>query len=69
MRYVRSKYAEHERDLAYRIYVCDSLWASGNERRLDLRFAEMLKPKAPNDERSGAEIAVDVIGRLGLKVE
>lgn len=59
---------EYHKELAYRIYITDSLFYQSDEKRLTKRFYDIIKP-APVDKRSGDDIALDVIGRLSLKVE
>lgn len=68
MRYVLAKYKEKQEELAYRIYLTDSLYYQSEGKRLTTRYMDMIKPK-PVDNRTGDEIAYDVIKRLGLKVE
>lgn len=52
---------------AFRLYVSDSLFASGENKRLTTRFADIIEfnPKA-KDNRSGKEIADDVLSRMGF---
>lgn len=68
MRYVRAKYAEYNEALAYRIYVSDSLYYLNTDKKLVKRYIDIIKPY-PQDKRTGDEIAIDVITKLGLKVE
>lgn len=68
MRYVRSKYNQYKTDQAYRIYITDSLYANGQGKALTARYYDLIHPKEI-DPRSGDEIALDVINRLGLKVD
>ena len=74
MRYVIARYNSFQREVAYRIYVTDCLrimtentarFAKGNY--VQKRYADWLKP-APTDNRTGAEIAADVIKKAGLVV-
>lgn len=67
MRYVESKYLVYQRDWAYRFYIADTLWASAENKKLSKRLSELIHP-TPVDDRSGDEIAQDVIDRLELKV-
>lgn len=53
---------------AFRVYVTDSLYAMGNEKRLTQRYIELIKPKKI-DKRSAQEIADDVIKRCGLTLD
>lgn len=69
MRYVESRYEEYQRDLAYRIYVTDSLYLDAQNKMMNMRYAEIIGLKKTKvDTRSGDEIAEDVIKRAGLEV-
>ena len=68
MRYVKCKWQERQQDLTYRIYITDSLYCIGRNKMLEKRYYDVINPPKI-DNRSGNEIAVDVIQRLGLKVE
>ena len=74
MRYAVSRYNQHQREHAYRIYVSDCLrimtentakYAGGTH--LTKRYADVIQRK-PLDNRSGAEIAADIIQKAGLVV-
>ena len=75
MRYALARYKEFTRERAYRVYVTDCLraiaentanFAGGNY--ITNRFADAcIKVKAV-DNRTGEEIAADVIKRTGLVV-
>ena len=74
MRYAQARYNQHQRDLAYRIFVSEGLriltentakMAQGAY--LTANFLDIINPK-PKDERSGAEIASDVLTRAGIEV-
>lgn len=74
MRYVVARYNEKQRDMAYRIYLTDSLKyiaentarsVSSDGKYLTVRYIDIIEPK-PQDNRSGDEIAIDVITRAGL---
>lgn len=58
----------YNEELAYRIYITDSLYYEADNKRLTNRFLDLLKRK-PVDKRTGDEIASDVITRLGLKLK
>lgn len=68
MRYVKAKWEKSQRDLAYRIYITDSLYAFGQGKVMSERFINLIKSEE-SDGRSGDEVAADVINRLGLKVK
>ena len=74
MRYAIARYQSQQRDLAYRIYVTDCLrMATENTAKMSqgsykaARFYDIINPK-PVDNRSGNEIAADIIKRAGIEV-
>ena len=74
MRYAIARYQSQKRDLAYRIYVSDCLRIiSENTARISngsyvtAKFADIINPK-PVDNRTGEEIAADIIKRAGIEV-
>ena len=74
MRYATARFNQHQRDLAYRIYVTDCLrMATENTAKMSqgsytaVRFYDIINPK-PVDNRSGNEIAADIIKRAGIEV-
>lgn len=56
------------RDRAYRFYVTDALSLAPQNKYISQRYADMIKPHKI-DNRSGDEIAMDIISRHGLKVK
>lgn len=68
MRYVMSRYEKTQKDLAYRFYITDGIYAQGNDQHLTNRFADLLSGIG-KEEKDGDEIASDIIGRLGLHFE
>ena len=74
MRYAMARYQSQQRDLAYRIYVSDCLRIiSENAAKMcggsymTAKFADIINPK-PVDNRTGEEIAADIIKRAGIEV-
>ena len=74
MRYAIARFNHHQRDLAYRIYVTDCLRIiSENTAKMcggsyiTVKLADIINPK-PVENRSGEEIAVDIIKRAGIEV-
>ena len=64
MRYAMARFNQHQRELAYRIYITDSLRViTGNT----TRYADFLLHK-DNDTRSGQEIVDDIVKRAGIEV-
>lgn len=68
MRYAIARYQKDQRELAYRIFVTDCLQLAPQGKYRTDRFADFIFNKKV-DERSGDEIAADVIKRAGLCVE
>lgn len=74
MRYAMARFNQHQRDLAYRIYVTDCLRIisentakMGGGSYITAKFADIINPK-PVDDRTGEEIAADIIKRAGIEV-
>ena len=74
MRYAMARYQSQQRDLAYRIYVSDCLRIiSENTAKMSggsyitTKFADIINPK-PVDNRTGEEIAADIIKQAGIEV-
>ena len=74
MRYVTTRYQSQQRDLIYRIYVTNCLrimtentakQSGGNY--MTAESEDLIKPKK-KDNRTGNEIAADVIRNAGIKV-
>lgn len=70
MRYVKSRYRNYQRDLAYRIYITDSLQLAAQNKYLTFRYADYIAGRMPKpDNRSGDDIALDIINRFDLKMK
>lgn len=74
MRYATARFNQHQRDLAYRIYVTDCLRIIsentakiGGGSYITAKFADIINPK-PVDNRTGEEIAAEIINRAGIEV-
>ena len=74
MRYAMARYQSQQRDLAYRIYVTDCLRIisentakMGGGAYITAKFADIINPK-PADDRTGEEIAADIIKQAGIEV-
>ena len=74
MRYVIARYRSQQRDLAYRIYVAECLRmisenaaSGGGGSHMAVKFEDIITPK-PVDNRTGEEIAADIIKRAGIEV-
>ena len=65
MRYVRAKVAEDDERMAYRAYVTESLRLQGKNKYIQRSWLDIIDPK-PADNRSGDEIAVQVLRNTGL---
>lgn len=74
MRYAMARFNQHQRDLAYRIYIGDCLRIisentakMGGGSYITAKFEDIINPK-PADNRTGEEIAADIIKRAGIEV-
>ena len=74
MRYAMARFNQHQRDLAYRIYVSDCLRIIsentakiGGGSYITAKFEDIINPK-PVDNRTGEEIAADIIKLAGIEV-
>ena len=74
MRYAMARYQSQQRDLAYRIYVSDCLRiiSENTAKRcvgsyITAKFSDIINQK-PADNRTGEEIAADIIKRAGIEV-
>ena len=61
--YLSARLDRFEQDLVYRVYMADSFYLYGDNKRLSQRFYDILRP-TPQDTRSGDEIALDIIEKL-----
>lgn len=71
MSYFLAKTQEIMRERAYKIYVTESLFAQGAGKRLTKSYRDLIKSleRTETDNRSGDEIAADVIHKIGLRTE
>ena len=74
MRYAIARYQSQQRDLAYRIYVTDCLrMVTENTAKMGSgsyiidKLADIINPKTV-DDRTGEEIAADIIKLAGIEV-
>ena len=74
MRYAIARYQSQQRDLAYRIYIADCLRIisentakMGGGSYITVKLADIINPK-PVDNRTGEEIAADIIKQAGIEV-
>lgn len=74
MRYAMARYQSQQRDLAYRIYVADCLRIisentakMGGGSYITAKLTDIINPN-PVDNRTGEEIAADIIKRAGIEV-
>ena len=58
---------EYSREETYRIYVSRSLQLAPQNKYMQKDYVELLKSSERRDNRSGDEIASDIITRAGLK--
>lgn len=62
-----AKFNSHVEEVKYRNYVADILYWRGQGKTLTITYNDFIHPK-PVDNRTGDEIALDVINNLGLKL-
>ena len=74
MRYVTTRYQSQQRDLIYRIYVtnCLRIMTENTAKQfggnyVTAEYEDLINPKK-KDNRTGDEIAADVIRNAGIKV-
>lgn len=74
MRYAMARYQSQQRDLVYRIYLTDCLRIIGENTAkigggsyITAKFSDIINQE-PVDNRSGEEIAADIINRAGIEV-
>ena len=74
MRYAIARYQSQQRDLAYRIYVSECLRmisenaaSGGGGSYMAVKFEDVLNPKQV-ENRTGEELAADIIKRAGIEV-
>lgn len=60
---------QYRKELAYRIYITDTLYYRSDNKKLTKRYVDMIAKSKPQDTRSGDEIAEEIINKLGLKVK
>jgi hypothetical protein len=66
LRYVNARLDEYDREEAYRIYISKSLQLIPQNQWLSKSYNELLNTNKPVDNRSGKEIAIDVMKKAGL---
>lgn len=59
---------EHREAEVYRIYITDSLFYFADNKRLSVRYEELINPK-PKDTRTAEQIVADIISEIGLHPE
>lgn len=67
LRYAEARVLMRTREELFRSYLCDSVMYLAQGKHMTVRYSEAAHP-APVDDRTGDEIAADVIARLGLEV-
>lgn len=66
MRYVIARLEDETREMAYRIYVTKSLQLAPQGKALTINYTDILKPAPEEEQKTGEEIAIDIIKRAGL---
>ena len=66
MCYLIARFKQLQIDEAYRIYVTDSMFYQNDNKRLNIRYYDLINKKI--ETRSANEIISDVLNKAGLKV-
>lgn len=69
MRYVFSLYKNRCQELAYRIYITDSLQALGQGKYLKTRYADIITPREIINPLEADGYARNVLYRAGIEVK
>lgn len=76
MRYAKARFKQCQREEAYRIYVSEcarittentARMAGKEAKYMSVKLNDLINPK-PVDDRSGDEIANDILSRAGIEV-
>jgi hypothetical protein len=67
MRYVGARFDEYDREETYRIYVARSLQLAPQRGHIEKSYFDIVNGEV--DNRTGDEIAVDIITRAGLNFD
>jgi hypothetical protein len=59
-----SKYKEYAEEVAYKMYITDSIYYYNQQKALNVRYYDIIHQSQKVDERTGDEIALDIITRL-----
>lgn len=66
MRFVLARFEKEQREEAYRIYITDAIYYYARKQVLNYRYSELFE-KMNVDNRTGDEVAADIINRIGLR--
>lgn len=69
MGYAITRYSKEYRDIAYKMYVTDSLQLNPQNKYLTAKYSDLIDTDKVVDTRSADEIALDVILNAGLVVK
>jgi len=68
--YVRAAIEQDEEDYTFKVYMSDSAQLAGENKFITRRWCDIANDlKKPPDNRTGDEVAADVIKRLGLSLK
>lgn len=68
MKYAKARFEDYNEDFIYKLYIADSINLIPDQKKLVERFINILHPKI-EDNRSGDDIALEVIKDLGLRMK
>ncbi len=67
IQYAISKYKQEQEEMAYRIYVTDSIYYRNQNKALSERYIDLIRHKV--DDRDGDEIVAEIIQKAGLNLK
>ena len=66
IKYAISRYKKEQTDMAYAIYMSDTLYYQNQQKGLSMRFFDLINQNKEPDE-SGDEILSEVMAKAGLR--
>lgn len=66
--FIAMKRAERDEALTYQMYVCESLRLSGENKRLTVKFGDIIEPKKRQPEKTAEQAEAEILAefkRLG----
>ena len=66
LHYAISRYQHEQTDMAYRVYMTDTLFYHNQQKALSTRFYDMIHKPVEDDEKAD-DIVADILTRAGLR--